>query len=102
MIPQLLYTRAIVGRAAAIWLGVRLSVAALGLPGATLYLPAGSLESPLIVATALALCLLELHRRGELLLLANLGSSAETLLLLSAVPVIPLEAASTFLILALR
>ncbi len=102
MIPPPLYTRAIVLRAAGLWLGVRLVIAAIGLPALTLFLPIGPTESTLIIGIALLLAMREFHLRGEWLLLANLGSSAETALLLSAAPVVPLETAFTLLILALR
>jgi hypothetical protein len=95
MMPELLYTRAIIFRAAVLWAGVRLSIAVVGLPIATLLLPIGLAESIVISGTTLALCAFELQRRGEFLLLANLGFGAETLLLLSAVPIVPLEAAFT-------
>ena len=102
MIPDLLYTRAIVVRAAALWLGVRLSIGALGLPKATFLLPIGPVESALVVGTIVALSALELRRRGEFLLLANLGSAPQTLLLLAGATVLPLEIAFSATILALR
>ena len=90
-LPDPLFTRAIVVRAALLWLGVRMMVASSGLLGGGLMLPIGVPASALIIAATVFLAGVELRRRNEFLFLGSLGYAPLLLLALSAVPVVPLE-----------
>ena len=91
-LPDRLFIRAFILRAIGLWLGLRVLVALLGLPGGTLVVPTGIIASVWIIATTAILCAIEFRRRGEFLLLASLGHSPVLLVVLSTLPVPLLEA----------
>ena len=91
MMPDSLFTASIVTRAALLWAGIRILIAVSGLPAGRVLLPTGLGESVIIVAATVLVAAVELHRRNEFLLLGSLGHAPAVLLLLSALPVLPLE-----------
>lgn len=91
VMPDALFTRAVMMRAAVLWLGLRLAIACSGLLAGILLLPVGVAVSLIIVAATVFLAAIELRRRDEFLLLGNLGHSPVVLLALSALPAVPLE-----------
>lgn len=98
MLPDPLFTRALIVRGAVLWLGVRTMVAFSGLLGGALMLPIGFPASALIIGATLLLAGLELRRRNEFLFLGSLGHGPALLLLLSALPMAPLEILFTALL----
>jgi len=97
-VPDRLFLKAFLVRAALLWLGIRMMVAFVGLPRATLLLPTGVGVSALVVMVTVALSGLEYRRRGEFLLLGSMGCSPGLLLGLSAIPALPLEAIFTTMV----
>lgn len=98
LLPEPLFTRAIVIRAAVLWLGVRMMIAFSGLLGGVLLLPSGVPASALIVVATVFLAGVEFRRRNEFLFLGSLGYGPGLLLTLSALPVIPLEVLFTLVL----
>jgi hypothetical protein len=97
-IPDSFFVRAFIVRAAVLWFGVRMMIAFLGLPRATLLLPTGIDVSALVVMITVSLTGVEYRRRGEFLLLGSMGYAPGLLLGLSAIPVLPLEVAFTSMV----
>lgn len=93
--PDPLFTRAIIGRAVLLWMGVRMVLAFSGLPAGTLLLPTGVAVSAMMLAATVFLAGIELRRRNEFLFLGSLGHAPIVLLALSALPIPLLEAAFT-------
>jgi hypothetical protein len=91
IMPDPLFTRAIIIRAALLWIGVRTMIAFSGILGGRLLLPTGAAVSALIVGATVFLAGVELRRRDEFLFLGSLGHAPALLLTLSALPVPPLE-----------
>lgn len=89
--PDPLFTRAILIRAAVLWLGVRMLLAFSGLLGGRLLLPTGVAASVIIIGATVFLAGIELRRRNEFLFLGSLGHAPALLLTLSALPIAPLE-----------
>jgi hypothetical protein len=89
--PDAAFTRALILRAAVLWLGVRMLIAFSGLMTGRLLLPTGVSVSVLIIAATVFLAGLELRRRNEFLFLGSLGHAPAFLLMLSALPIAPLE-----------
>lgn len=89
--PDSLFTRAIITRAAVLWAGVRMLIALSGLPGGGLLLPTGVAVSVMITGAIVFLAAFELSRRNEFLFLGSLGHAPALLLTLSALPIPPLE-----------
>ena len=98
--PDRLFADALVRRSGALWVGVRLIIlAALKLPPAVwgweVTIAVGAGTSLIVIAAAVALSYWETHRRNELLLLANLGTSPATIAVLIFTPIVLLEIGAT-------
>ncbi len=83
--PDSLFTRTIILRSLWIWIGVRLLIAALGIPMMAPVVPTTPGPALSITALTVALAALEMRRNDEFLLLANLGRPPARLLLLAAI-----------------
>src|SRR5690606_1306115 len=98
LLPEPLFTRAILIRAAVLWLGVRMMIAFRCLLGGGLRPPTGVPASALIVAATVFLAGVELRRRNEFLFLGSLGYGPTLLLAVSALPIVPLEVLFTLVL----
>ena len=98
MLPDPLFTRALLRRSLVYWVGARLIAAIvlgylLGTP-----LAVGVLTALLVTAAAVALAYVEAHRRNELLLMAGLGIHPAAVAGVVAAPSLAAELTLTLLL----
>lgn len=95
MLPDTMFTRSILVRGAFLWAGIRLLVGFSGLLAGQFLVPTGVPVSILVIVATVGVAAIELRRQNEFLLLGSLGHGPSVLLLLSAIPAVPLEALFT-------